>query len=206
MANDWYKDAVFYEVPVKSFFDADGDGIGDFAGLTSHLDYVQDLGVDCLWILPMYPSPLKDDGYDIADFYGIHPSYGNVQDFQRFLDAAHARGMRVITDLVMNHSSDQHPWFQAARSDPNSPYRDYYVWSDTDQKYRGVRIIFTDTETSNWSWDDTAKAYYWHRFFHHQPDLNFDNPDVLNAVNRVMQFWFDRGVDGLRLDAVPYLI
>jgi maltose alpha-D-glucosyltransferase/alpha-amylase len=206
MSNDWYKDAIFYEVPVKSFYDADGNGIGDFAGLTAHLDYVQDLGVDCLWILPMYPSPLRDDGYDIADFYGIHPSYGTVDDFQAFLDAAHARGMRVITDLVMNHSSDQHPWFQAARSDPESPYRDYYVWSDNDQKYRGVRIIFTDTEKSNWSWDPEAKAYYWHRFFRHQPDLNYDNPAVRKAMLDVMRFWLDRGLDGFRCDAVPYLI
>ena len=204
--NDWYKDAIFYEVPVKAFFDADGNGIGDFAGLTAHLDYVQDLGVDCLWILPMYPSPLKDDGYDIADFYGIHPSYGTVEDFQRFLDAAHARGLRVITDLVMNHSSDQHPWFQAARSDPNSPYRDYYVWSDTNDRYRGVRIIFTDTERSNWTWDPEAKAYYWHRFFSHQPDLNYDNPAVRKAMLDVMRFWLDRGLDGFRCDAVPYLI
>jgi maltose alpha-D-glucosyltransferase/alpha-amylase len=206
VSKDWYKDAIFYEVPVKSFFDADGNGIGDFAGLTAHLDYLQDLGVDCLWILPMYPSPLKDDGYDIADFYGIHPSYGTVDDFQKFMDAAHARGMRVITDLVMNHSSDQHPWFQAARSDPNSPYRDYYVWSDNDQKYRGVRIIFTDTEKSNWSWDPQAKAYYWHRFFSHQPDLNYDNPAVRKAMLDVMRFWLDRGLDGFRCDAVPYLI
>jgi len=206
MTDDWYKDAIFYEVPVKSFFDGDGNGIGDFAGLTAHLDYIQDLGVDCLWILPMYPSPLKDDGYDIADFYGIHPSYGTVEDFQKFLDAAHARGLRVITDLVMNHSSDQHPWFQSARSDPASPFRDYYVWSDTDQRYRDVRIIFTDTEKSNWSWDPEAKAYYWHRFFSHQPDLNYDNPALRKAMLDVMRFWLDRGLDGFRCDAVPYLI
>jgi maltose alpha-D-glucosyltransferase/alpha-amylase len=206
MSNDWYKDAIFYEVPVKSFFDADGNGIGDFAGLTAHLDYIQDLGVDCLWILPMYPSPLKDDGYDIADFYGIHPSYGTVEDFQKFLDAAHARGLRVITDLVMNHSSDQHPWFQAARSDPSSPYRDYYVWSDTDQRYPDVLVIFTDTEKSNWSWDPEAKAYYWHRFFSHQPDLNYDNPALRKSMLDVMRFWLDRGLDGFRCDAVPYLI
>jgi maltose alpha-D-glucosyltransferase/alpha-amylase len=155
---DWYKDAVFYEVPVKSFADADGNGVGDFAGLTSKLDYIRELGVNCLWILPMYPSPLRDDGYDIADFYGIHPSYGSVEDFQKFLDAAHERGLRVIADLVMNHTSDQHPWFQAARADRASPYRDYYVWSDTDERYRDARIIFTDTEKSNWSWDPVAAS------------------------------------------------
>src|SRR6266850_2035248 len=203
---DWYKDAVFYEVHVKAFFDRDGNGIGDFAGLTAKLDYVRELGVTCLWILPMYPSPLKDDGYDIADFYGIHPSYGNVEDFQRFLDAAHARGLRVIADLVMNHTSDQHPWFQAARAEPTSPFRDYYVWSDNDRRYQDARIIFTDTEKSNWAWDPAAKQYYWHRFFSHQPDLNFDNPAVTGAMLDVMRFWLDRGLDGMRLDAVPYLI
>jgi maltose alpha-D-glucosyltransferase / alpha-amylase len=203
---DWYKDAVFYEIHVKAFFDGDGNGIGDFAGLTAKLDYVRELGVDCLWILPMYPSPLRDDGYDIADFYGIHASYGNVEDFQKFLDAAHERGLRVIADLVMNHTSDQHPWFQAARADRASPYRDYYVWSDTDERYRDARIIFTDTEKSNWSWDPVAKQYYWHRFFSHQPDLNYDNPAVKSAVLDVMRFWLDRGLDGFRCDAVPYLI
>jgi maltose alpha-D-glucosyltransferase/alpha-amylase len=202
----WYKSAVFYEVHVKAFMDADGNGVGDFAGLTSKLDYVRDLGVDCLWILPMYPSPLRDDGYDIADFYGIHPAYGSVEDFQKFLDAAHDRGLRVIADLVMNHTSDQHPWFQAARSDPASPYRDYYVWSPTDQRYRDARIIFTDTEKSNWTWDPVAKQYYWHRFFSHQPDLNYDNPAVRSAMLDVMRFWLDRGLDGFRCDAVPYLI
>jgi maltose alpha-D-glucosyltransferase/alpha-amylase len=206
MSQDWYKDAIFYEVHVKAFADADGNGIGDFAGLTGRLDYVRDLGADCLWILPMYPSPLRDDGYDIADFFGIHPSYGTVEDFEKFLDAAHARGLRVIADLVMNHTSDQHPWFQAARSDPASPYRDYYVWSDTDQRYRDARIIFTDTERSNWTWDPVAKAYFWHRFFSHQPDLNYDNPAVKTAMLDVMRFWLDRGLDGFRCDAVPYLI
>jgi maltose alpha-D-glucosyltransferase/alpha-amylase len=206
MANDWYKDAVFYEVHVKAFADADGNGIGDFAGLTANLDYLVDLGVDCLWILPMYPSPLRDDGYDIADFYGIHPSYGTVEEFQKFLDAAHARDLRVIADLVMNHTSDQHPWFQAARAEPASSHREYYVWSDTDQKYTGARIIFTDTEKSNWAWDPVAKQYYWHRFFSHQPDLNWDSPRVRTAMLDVMRFWLDRGLDGFRCDAVPYLI
>jgi maltose alpha-D-glucosyltransferase / alpha-amylase len=202
----WYKDAVFYELHVKAFADADGNGVGDFAGLTSKLDYVRDLGVDCLWILPMYPSPLRDDGYDIADFFGIHPSYGSVEEFQKFLEAAHDRGLRVIADLVMNHTSDQHPWFTTGRADPASPQRDFYVWSDTDQRYRDARIIFTDTEKSNWTWDPVAKKYYWHRFFSHQPDLNWDNPAVRTAMLDVMRFWLDRGLDGFRCDAVPYLI
>jgi maltose alpha-D-glucosyltransferase / alpha-amylase len=206
MSSDWYKDAVFYEVHPKAFFDSDGNGVGDFAGLTAKLDYLRDLGVDCLWILPMYPSPLRDDGYDIADFYGILPTYGSVEDFQTFLDAAHARGLRVIADLVMNHTSDQHPWFQAARADAGAPTRDYYVWSDSDQRYSDARIIFTDTEKSNWTWDPVAKAYYWHRFFHHQPDLNYDNPAVKAAMLDVMRFWLNRGLDGFRCDAVPYLI
>ena len=203
---DWYKDAIFYEVHVKAFFDADGNGVGDFAGLTSSLDYLKDLGVDVLWILPMYPSPLRDDGYDIADFKGIHSDYGDVATFQKFLDGAHARGMRVIADLVMNHTSDQHPWFQASRTDPTGPYGDWYVWSDTDQRYKDARIIFIDTEKSNWSWDPQRKQYYWHRFFSHQPDLNWDNPAVRAAMLDVMRFWLDRGLDGFRCDAVPYLI
>jgi maltose alpha-D-glucosyltransferase/alpha-amylase len=202
----WHKDAVFYEVHVKAFCDGNGDGIGDFVGLTSKLDYLQDLGVDCLWILPMYPSPLKDDGYDIADFYAIHPHYGTVADFEAFLDGAHRRGLRVIADLVMNHTSDQHPWFQAARRDPRSPFRDHYVWSDSDRRYAGTRIIFTDTEKSNWTLDPVAGQYYWHRFFSHQPDLNYDNPAVRQAMLDVMRFWLDRGLDGFRCDAVPYLI
>jgi maltose alpha-D-glucosyltransferase/alpha-amylase len=205
-ARDWYKDAVFYEVHVKAFMDGNGDGIGDFAGLTERLDYVQELGVDCLWILPMYPSPLRDDGYDIADFYGIHPSYGTVQDFQKFLDAAHARGLRVIADLVMNHTSDRHPWFQASRSGPSSPYADYYVWSPTDHRFPDARVIFVDTEKSNWTLDPARGAYYWHRFFSHQPDLNYDNPAVRRAMLDVMRFWLDRGLDGFRCDAVPYLV
>jgi maltose alpha-D-glucosyltransferase/alpha-amylase len=203
----WYKDAVIYQVHVRAFFDSTNDGIGDFVGLTEKLEYIESLGVNTLWLLPFYPSPLRDDGYDIADYENIHPSYGTLADFDRFIAEAHRRQIRVITELVINHTSDQHPWFQASRRAPaGSPERDFYVWSDTNQKYQGVRIIFTDTEKSNWTWDDTAKAYYWHRFFHHQPDLNFDNPAVLDAVITVMRFWLDRGVDGLRLDAVPYLI
>jgi maltose alpha-D-glucosyltransferase/alpha-amylase len=205
MPDDWYKDAIFYEVHVKAFMDADGNGVGDFIGLTERLDYLKDLGVDCLWILPMYPSPLRDDGYDISDFYGIHPSYGSVEDFQKFLDAAHARGLRVIADLVMNHTSDQHAWFQASR-ERRDPYTDWYVWSPTDQKYREARIIFIDTEKSNWTLDPVRKEYYWHRFFSHQPDLNYDNPDVRRAMLDVMRYWLDRGLDGFRCDAVPYLI
>ncbi len=203
----WYKDAVIYEAHVRAFYDSNGDGVGDFPGLTQKLDYLQSLGINCLWLLPFYPSPLRDDGYDIADYENIHPSYGTLDDFDRFITEAHRRQIRVITELVINHTSDQHPWFQTARRAPaGSIDRDFYVWSETNQKYEGVRIIFTDTETSNWSWDDTAKAYYWHRFFHHQPDLNFDNPAVFDRVIKVMRFWLDRGVDGLRLDAVPYLI
>jgi maltose alpha-D-glucosyltransferase/alpha-amylase len=197
---------VFYEAHVKAFADGDGNGVGDFRGMTGKLDYIRELGVDCLWILPMYPSPLRDDGYDIADFYGIHPSYGTIEDFQKFLDAAHERGLRVITDLVMNHTSDQHPWFQAARSDPTSPFRDYYVWSDTDRRYADARIIFTDTEKSNWTFDPVAKQYYWHRFFSHRPDLNYDSREVRKAMLDVMRYWLDRGLDGFRCDAVPYLI
>ncbi|HEV8641105.1 MAG TPA: maltose alpha-D-glucosyltransferase [Methylomirabilota bacterium] len=206
MSNDWYKDAIFYEVHVKAFQDSDGNGIGDFAGLTERLDYLKDLGVDCLWILPMYPSPLRDDGYDIADFQGIHPGYGTLEEVQKFLDAAHARGLRVIADLVMNHTSDQHPWFQASRLDPTGPYADYYVWSPTDRRYLDARVIFVDTEKSNWAWDPVRKAYYWHRFFSHQPDLNYEHPAVRAEMLNVMRFWLDRGLDGFRCDAVPYLI
>ncbi|MCL4811901.1 MAG: maltose alpha-D-glucosyltransferase [Vicinamibacteraceae bacterium] len=202
----WYKDAVIYELHVRAFFDSTGDGVGDFPGLTSKLDYLQDLGVDCLWLLPFYPSPLRDDGYDIANYEAVHPSYGTLRDFKTFLREAHARGMRVVTELVINHTSDQHPWFQAARkAPPGSAKRDYYVWSDTNRRYDGVRIIFTDSEPSNWTWDPEAGAYYWHRFFRHQPDLNFDNPRVQRAVLKWMKFWLDMGVDGLRLDAIPYL-
>jgi len=202
----WYKDAVVYQVHVKAFCDSNDDGIGDFRGLASKLDYLRDLGVNTLWLLPFYPSPLKDDGYDVADYHNVHPQYGTRNDFRSMLREAHRRGLRVITELVVNHTSDQHPWFQAARRAPSgSSKRDYYVWSDTDQKYRGTRIIFTDSETSNWAWDPVAKAYYWHRFFSHQPDLNFANPRVLKAVIRTMRFWLDMGVDGFRLDAIPYL-
>jgi maltose alpha-D-glucosyltransferase / alpha-amylase len=203
---DWYKDAVFYEVHVKTFMDSNGDGIGDFPGLTERLDYLRDLGVNCLWLLPMYASPLRDDGYDIADFFALHPSYGTVAEFRALLDAAHARGIRVIADLVVNHTSDQHPWFQASRSSATSAFADYYVWSESDQRYRDARIIFTDTEKSNWTWDTTRRAFYWHRFFSHQPDLNYDNPAVREAMLNVMRFWLDQGLDGFRCDAVPYLI
>src|SRR5215207_4705980 len=172
----WYKDALIYEAPVKSFQDASGDGIGDFRGMTERLDYIRDLGVDCIWLLPMFPSPLNDDGYDIAGFLDIHPDYGTLEDFKAFLDAVHSKGLRVIADMVMNHTSDQHPWFQEARQDPNSPKRDYYVWSDDPSRYPDVRIIFIDTEVSNWSYDQAAGQFYWHRFFSHQPDLNYDNP------------------------------
>ena len=201
----WYKNAVFYEVYVRAFCDSNGDGHGDLPGLTSKLDYIQSLGVDCIWLMPIYPSPLKDDGYDIADFYGVHPDYGTLDDFKELLSAAHARGLRVITDLVLNHTSDMHPWFQAARADSSSPYRNYYVWSDNDQRYEGARIIFTDTEKSNWTWDDKAGQYFWHRFYSSQPDLNYDNPAVRSEMIRVMNFWLDLGVDGFRADAVPYL-
>ena len=202
----WYKDAIIYQLHVKAFNDADNDGIGDFAGLTQRLDYIQELGVNTVWILPFYPSPLRDDGYDIAEYTAVNPSYGSLEDFKHFLDECHRRGLRVITELVINHTSDQHPWFQRARkAPPGSPERDFYVWSDTDQKYQGTRIIFCDTEKSNWTWDQEAGAYFWHRFYSHQPDLNFDNPQVLEEVLNVMRFWLDLGVDGLRLDAVPYL-
>ncbi len=203
----WYKDAIIYELHVRAFADSNGDGIGDFQGLISKLDYLQDLGVTCLWLLPFFPSPLKDDGYDIADYLDVNPSYGTIDDFQQFLQAAHARDMQVMIELVINHSSDQHPWFQAARKAPKgSPERAMYVWSDTDKLYDGVRIIFTDTEKSNWTWDEEAQQYYWHRFFSHQPDLNFDNPRVMQEVLDAMRFWLDMGVDGLRLDAIPYLV
>ncbi len=201
----WYKNSIFYEVYVRAFFDSNGDGHGDIKGLMRKLDHLQELGVDCLWLLPIYPSPLKDDGYDISDYYGVLSQYGTLQDFKELVGEAHARGMRIITDLVLNHTSDQHPWFQSARAHPDSPYRDYYVWSDTNQKYSDARIIFLDTETSNWTWDEVAGQYYWHRFYSSQPDLNYDNPTVRSEMLKVMRFWLDMGVDGFRADAVPYL-
>ncbi len=207
-ANDplWYKDAIIYELHVKTFHDSDGDGIGDFRGLIEKLDYLKELGVTAIWLLPFYPSPLKDDGYDIADYFDVNPNYGTLDDFRAFLSEAHKRGLRVITELVINHTSDQNPWFQKSRRAPvGSPEREFYVWSDTPEKYNEARIIFKDFETSNWSWDPVAKAYYWHRFYSHQPDLNFDNPAVHQAVEKVCDFWLSMGVDGLRLDAVPYL-
>jgi maltose alpha-D-glucosyltransferase/alpha-amylase len=203
----WYKDAVIYEVHVRAFADSNADGVGDFPGLTQRLPYLQDLGVTCLWLLPFYPSPLRDDGYDIADYTSINPAYGTMDDFKRFVDEAHARNIRVLTELVVNHTSDQHPWFQRARHAPKgSPERNYYVWSDADDKYAGTRIIFIDTEKSNWTLDPLAGQYFWHRFFSHQPDLNLDNPEVFDAIVDVMRFWLDLGVDALRLDAIPYLI
>ncbi|WNO53650.1 maltose alpha-D-glucosyltransferase [Stakelama saccharophila] len=203
----WYKDAVIYQLHLKSFFDANDDGIGDFAGLMQKLDYIADLGVTAIWLLPFYPSPRRDDGYDIAEYRDVSPDYGTMEEARAFIDAAHVRGIRVITELVINHTSDQHPWFQAARrAPPGSPERDFYVWSDTDQLYSGTRIIFLDTEKSNWTWDEEARAFFWHRFYSHQPDLNFDNPRVLAEVLSVMHFWLDAGIDGLRLDAIPYLI
>ena len=203
--NLWFKDAVFYEIYVRGFYDSTGDGVGDFRGLIEKLDYLEWLGVNCLWLLPIYDSPLRDGGYDVADYCQVHPDYGTLKDFKAFLAAARARKMRVILDLVINHTSDQHAWFQESRRSPDSPKRDWYVWSDTDQKYLDARIIFSDAEPSNWTWDDTARAFYWHRFFNHQPDLNYDNPEVRQAMAEVLTFWLDLGVDGFRVDAAPYL-
>ncbi len=202
----WYKDAIIYQLHVKAFNDSTNDGVGDFQGLAERLDYIADLGVTAIWLLPFYPSPLRDDGYDIAAFTEVHPDYGSLREFRWFVREAHRRGLRVITELVVNHTSDQHPWFAESRASRTSAKRDWYVWSDTDQKYLDARIIFTDTESSNWTWDPESQQYYWHRFFSHQPDLNYDNPQVVRAVLRVMRFWLDLGVDGLRLDAVPYLV
>ena len=202
----WYKDAVIYQVHVRTFFDSNGDGIGDFSGLEQKMGYLQELGVNAVWLMPFFPSPLRDDGYDIADYYNVHSSYGTLEDFRKLLETAHSRGIRVIIELVANHTSDQHPWFQESRSSTDNPRRDWYVWSDTDDRYRGTRIIFLDTEKSNWSWDPISKAYYWHRFFSHQPDLNYDNPAVREQMWDVMRFWLEMGVDGFRLDAVPYLV
>jgi maltose alpha-D-glucosyltransferase / alpha-amylase len=202
----WYKDAIIYQLHVRTFCDSNSDGIGDFPGLMQKLDYLQDLGINVIWLLPFFPSPLRDDGYDIANYRAIHPNYGTLEDFKAFLSAAHARGIRVIIEMVLNHTSDQHPWFQESRSSRDNPKRDWYVWSDTDDRYRGVRIIFLDTEMSNWAWDPISKSYYWHRFFNHQPDLNYDNPAVFEEMWGVMKFWLEMGVDAFRLDAVPYLI
>jgi maltose alpha-D-glucosyltransferase / alpha-amylase len=202
----WYKDAIIYQVHVRTFRDSNGDGIGDFRGLAEKLDYLQELGINAIWLMPFFPSPLRDDGYDISDYRSVHPNYGTLDDFKNFLVAAHERGIRVIVEMVLNHTSDQHPWFQESRSSLDNPRRDWYVWGDTDARYRGVRIIFLDTETSNWARDPVSKSYYWHRFFSHQPDLNYDNPAVREEMWSVMQFWLEMGVDGFRLDAVPYLV
>ncbi len=201
----WFKRAVFYEVLLRGFSDSSGSGTGDLQGLTSKLDYLQWLGVDCIWLLPMYQSPLRDGGYDISDYLAILPEFGDLGDFVQLVDEAHKRGIRIIADLVVNHTSDEHPWFQASRSDPDGPFGDFYMWSDTDQKYQDARIIFIDTEKSNWTYDEVRGQYYWHRFFHHQPDLNYDNPAVQQAMLDVLRFWLDLGLDGFRLDAVPYL-
>jgi maltose alpha-D-glucosyltransferase/alpha-amylase len=203
---DWYRDAIVYEIHVRAFRDSNGDGIGDFPGLTEKLDYLADLGVTAIWLLPFYPSPLRDDGYDIADYVNVHESYGTLRDAETLIREAHRRGLRVITELVCNHTSDQHPWFQRARrAAAGSPWRDFYLWSDTPDRYADARIIFKDFESSNWTWDPVAGAFYWHRFYSHQPDLNFDNPRVRVAIRKATDFWLDRGVDGLRLDAIPYL-
>src|SRR3954463_5540966 len=202
----WYKDAIIYEVHVRAFYDSVTDGIGDFGGLSQKLDYLEDLGVTAIWLLPFCPSPLKDDGYDISDYNNVHSSYGTLSDFQKFLREAHRRGLRVITELVCNHTSDQHAWFQRARrAKPGSAAREFYVWPDTADRYAEARIIFKAFETSNWTWDSVAGAYYWHRFFSHQPDLNYDNPEVREVMLRVVDRWLEMGVDGVRLDAVPYL-
>ncbi|HVN12992.1 MAG TPA: maltose alpha-D-glucosyltransferase [Kineosporiaceae bacterium] len=202
---NWYRKAVFYEVLVRAFADSNGSGSGDFNGLISKLDYIQWLGVDCLWVPPFYASPLRDGGYDISDYVAVLPEFGTLPDFSELVAQAHARGIRIITDLAVNHTSDQHPWFQASRSDPDGPYGDFYVWSDSSERYADARIIFVDTETSNWTFDPVRRQYYWHRFFAHQPDLNFDNPAVQDAIIDVLRFWLDLGIDGIRLDAIPYL-
>ena len=199
----WYQHAVFYEVLVRGFHDSNGDGTGDIRGLTSRLDYLQWLGIDCIWLLPIYDSPLRDGGYDISDFMSILPEFGNIGDFVELVEEAHERGIRVIADLVMNHTSEQHPWFQASRTDPDGPFGDFYVWSDTDDRYGEARVIFVDTEQSNWTFDQVRGQYYWHRFFSHQPDLNYENPKVQDAMLEVLRFWLDLGIDGFRLDAVP---
>jgi maltose alpha-D-glucosyltransferase/alpha-amylase len=202
----WYKDAIIYQAHVRTFHDSNGDGIGDFQGFEQKLDYLQELGVNAVWLMPFFPSPLRDDGYDIADHYAVHSSYGTLDDFRKVVEAAHNRGIRIIIEMVLNHTSDQHPWFQESRSSQHNPRRDWYVWSDTDTRYAGTRIIFLDTETSNWAWDPISQSYYWHRFFSHQPDLNYDNPAVREQMWNVMKFWLAMGVDAFRLDAVPYLV
>lgn len=202
----WYKNSIFYEVHTRAFFDSNHDGIGDLKGLTQKLDYIQHLGVDCIWLLPIYPSPLKDDGYDISDFYNVHPELGTLSDFKNLIDETHKRGMRIIADLVVNHTSNQSEWFKQAEADPNSPYHDYFVWSDDKNKYKDSRIIFIDTEKSNWTWSEKAGKYFWHRFYSSQPDLNYDNPAVRDEMKSIMRFWLDMGIDGFRADAVPYLI
>jgi len=201
----WYKDAVFYQIYVRAFRDSNRDGHGDIEGLTQKLDYLEELGIDCIWLMPIYPSPLRDDGYDIADYYNIAKTFGTLDSFKTLIEAAHKRNIRIIMDLVLNHTSDQHPWFQASRANRNSRYRDYYVWSDSDQNYEDARIIFVDTEPSNWSWDETAGQYYWHRFYASQPDLNYDNPQVQEEMFKIAGFWLELGIDGFRADAVPYL-
>lgn len=203
--NLWYKDAIFYQIHVKTFFDSNGDGIGDFKGLRIKLDYLQSIGINCIWLLPFYSSPLRDDGYDPSDFYDIHPSYGTMQDFEEFLAEAHKKSIRVIIDLVANQVSDQHPWFQESRSSPNSPKRNWFVWSDTERKFEDAPVIFYDIEKSNWSWDPVAKMYYWHRYYSSQPDLNYDNPEVQEEIKNVVKFWLDKRVDGFRCDSVPFL-
>jgi maltose alpha-D-glucosyltransferase/alpha-amylase len=202
----WYKLAVIYQAHVRTFYDSNGDGVGDFQGLDQKLDYLKELGIDTIWLMPFFPSPLRDDGYDISDYYSVHSSYGTLEDFRTFLKSAHARQIRVIIEMVLNHTSDQHPWFQQSRSSQDNPRRDWYVWSDTDTGYSQTRIIFLDTELSNWAWDPISKSYYWHRFFSHQPDLNYDNPAVREEMWNVMKFWLEMGVDAFRLDAVPYLV
>ncbi|NIW39114.1 MAG: maltose alpha-D-glucosyltransferase, partial [candidate division Zixibacteria bacterium] len=204
-SHNWYKDAIFYEVYIRAYHDSNGDGNGDIQGLIQKIDHIKDLGVDCIWVLPHYPSPLKDDGYDISDHYGVHEDYGSLEDFKTLVKVVHEKGLKIIVDLVMNHTSDQHEWFKQARKSKDSPYRDYYVWSDTDELYKEARIIFLDTEDSNWTWDEESQQYYWHRFYSSQPDLNYDNPKVQEEMLRVMKFWLDMGLDGFRADAVPYL-
>ncbi len=205
MEQNWYKTGVFYELYIKGFYDHNRDGKGDIPGLIQKLDYLQELGVDCVWLMPIYPTPARDDGYDIMDYYSVNPIYGDLEDFKHLTEQAHKRGIRIITDMVLNHTSDQHPWFQDAKTGPQSPYFDYYVWSETPEKYQDARIIFIDSEVSNWTYCQENGLYYWHRFFHHQPDLNFENPKVREEMKKIMKFWLDLGIDGFRMDAVPYL-